>query len=192
MPHAMEIFIKDVAEIVQAGGTEEAITAQVAEKLGPILSDPELLPAHFTQPLETGYALYPVYVAPDQSFSIAAAVWGVGMYTGIHDHGTWGVIGIYSGAEHEERFLRAENAPLDQPAGIEKLGTRVIPSGEVFVCCTSDKDIHRVSADGDQPSVGIHVYGGDIGKIKRHSYDLDSGIASTLVTLWDIETPLYS
>jgi predicted metal-dependent enzyme (double-stranded beta helix superfamily) len=34
----------------------------------------------------------------------------------------------------------------------------------VTVCCTTD-DVHAVAAVGSEPTVGIHVYGGNIGTI---------------------------
>jgi predicted metal-dependent enzyme (double-stranded beta helix superfamily) len=188
----MQNFINDVREIVNEGGGEEVITAKVAEKLEPLMSDPNLLPENLKQPKETGYAVYPVYVAKDDSFSIASVVWGAGKGTGIHDHGTWGVIGIFQGAEREERFMRDQDIPLDQPANIKELGDRIAPTGDVFVCCTSDKDIHRVSCATEETTVGIHIYGGNIGTIIRHSFDKETGIANDFVTPWDIDTPLYA
>jgi predicted metal-dependent enzyme (double-stranded beta helix superfamily) len=185
MSAMMQRFIEEVDQIVQAGGSEETITAKVADRMKPILNTPDLIPTEFTIPLEKGNALYRVYVADNGSFSIAAAVWGVGQITGIHDHGSWGVIGIYQGAEGEERFLRQPDVPLDEEASLSALGQRTLEKGEVVVCCTSDKDLHRVSCASAEPSVGIHVYGADIGVIERHFYQPENGIAQAFITNWD-------
>jgi predicted metal-dependent enzyme (double-stranded beta helix superfamily) len=56
--------------------------------------------------------------------------------------------------------------------------------GQVIVCCTTDQDLHRVSAVGAQPCVGIHVYGGDIGTIRRRSYDVETGDVSWFTSSW--------
>jgi predicted metal-dependent enzyme (double-stranded beta helix superfamily) len=185
MSATMQRFIDEVGQIVQAGGSEATITAKVADRMKLILDEPDLIPVEFTQPLEKGNALYPVYVAEDGGFSIAAAVWGVGQITGIHDHGSWGVIGIYQGAEGEERFLRQPDVALDEAASLSTLGQRTLARGEVVVCCTSDKDLHRVRCASAEPSVGIHVYGANIGTISRHFYHPDTGIAEAFVTSWD-------
>jgi predicted metal-dependent enzyme (double-stranded beta helix superfamily) len=96
----------------------------------------------------------------------------------VHDHGTWGVIGIYSGVEHEVRYQPWPERP---PAC---LGERKIRAGQVIVCCTSDADVHEVSCGSDTPCVGIHVYGADIGKIERHAYDKETGAVRTFVSGW--------
>ena len=49
--------------------------------------------------------------------------------------------------------------------------------GQVTVCCTTDDDVHAVAAVGSEPTVGIHVYGGNIGTISRRSYDPATGEA---------------
>lgn len=185
MSSKIQRFIKDLAAIVSQGGTEKEVTAKVAEHLAPILTEPDLLPPEQMVMKDRGYAMYPVHVAEDGSFSIAAMVLDVGQVTPIHDHGTWGVIGIYKGAEHEERFLREEAVPLDQPARIQILPSNTVTAGHVHICCTSDKDIHRVRCGTAEPCVGIHVYGADIGTMKRHSYNLGTGMAKTFVSGWD-------
>jgi 3-mercaptopropionate dioxygenase len=52
------------------------------------------------------HVTYPLYVAPDDSWSMASVVWDVGQRTPVHSHETWGVVGIYSGIEHEVRYLK--------------------------------------------------------------------------------------
>jgi predicted metal-dependent enzyme (double-stranded beta helix superfamily) len=56
------------------------------------------------------------------------------------------------------------------------------PDGlETFI----DDDVHAVAAVGNEPTVGIHVYGGNIGTIRRRSYDPATGEARWFVSGWD-------
>ena len=64
---------------------------------------------------------------------------------------------------------------------------RDICAGQVIVCCASDHGIHRVSCGSGVPSVGIHVYGADIGTLPRHVYDPATAQMRTFVSSW---TPL--
>jgi 3-mercaptopropionate dioxygenase len=48
------------------------------------------------------HVTYPLYIADDRG-SMASVVWEVGQRTPVHSHETWGVVGIYSGVEHEVR-----------------------------------------------------------------------------------------
>jgi len=180
----MERFVDDVAAIVRRGGGEEVVTARVAERLETLLGSAGVLDPRCTTPHVDNYVLYPVWVAPDGGFSVAAAVWNVGQVTPIHDHGTWGVIGIYRGVEHEVRY-ELQRGPTGH--ALRQLSERDIRAGHVIVCCTSDHDIHRVSCGSPVPCVGIHVYGADIGTLPRHVYDPATGQMRTFVSAW---TPL--
>jgi predicted metal-dependent enzyme (double-stranded beta helix superfamily) len=175
-------FVAEVREIVDAGGGERRVTAAVAARLRALLADDRgFLRAGYTQPDPDAYVMYPLHVEDDGSFSIAAAVWGTGQVSPIHDHGTWGVIGIYDGVEHERRF---EPPATPGAGGPHLLGESDLKPGEVAVCCTSDQDVHEVSCASTVACVGIHVYGADIGSIERRSYDPHTGDVKMFVSDW--------
>ena len=69
---------------------------------------------------------------------------GCDRVTPVHDHGTWGVIGIYQGVEHEVCF---KPAVISGDVRFRQTEERDIAERHVIVCCTSDQDIHRVSPD---------------------------------------------
>ena len=181
LPLPMKRFVDEVRTIVREGGGEHVVTAKVAERLRSLLLEGVALDPRYTRPKSDSYVLYPVWVEPDGSFCVATAVWDVGQVTPIHDHGTWGVIGIYQGVEHEVRF-KPEAA--QGTVKLRHLETRDIPEQRVIVCCTSDQDIHRVGCGSARPCVGIHVYGADIGTIARHVYNADTGEVRTFVSRW--------
>ncbi len=178
MSEAMAQFIEEVREIVREGGTEEEMTSKVAEVMEGLLDLPDLFNPEHLRITKGSYVLHPLHIEEDGSFSIAAAVCDVGQVTPIHDHGTWGVTAIYQGIEREERF----RPPFDGPPKCDQEWEA--EEGEVFVCCTSDEDIHRVSCGSDVPCVGIHVYGADIGAIERRIYDVKTGKVKTFVSGW--------
>jgi len=167
-----------VKTIVAEGADEYRLTAAAADALRGALAGGLEVPPALRAPDPRRYVMYPLAVAPDGSYSIACAVWDVGQRTPIHDHGTWGVIGILSGTEREVRYRVPETgAPV-------RLGERLLGAGSVTVCCTSDQDVHEVSADGSVPCVGIHVYGADIGTLARHAFDPVTGQAREFVSRW--------
>lgn len=178
---AMNRFISDVRKMVREGGDEKAVTQKIATRLRSLLREPHVLDPRYTRPKPDTYVGYPVWVEPDGSFSIAAVVWNVGQVTPVHDHGTWGVIGIYQGVEHEIRYVPAV---VSGARRFTQVGERDIGARQVIVCCTSDKDIHRVSCGSSVPCVGIHVYGADIGTMERHIYDPHTGDVHPFVSGW--------
>ena len=171
-------FVADVRSIVESGGDERAVTEKVAAGLRELLSHPDFLPDAALAPDPDHYVMHPLHVDPSGRFSIASAVWNVGQETPIHDHGTWGVIGIYSGIEDERRY-----EPRDGSAP-RLLAERQWHPGDVDICCTTDADVHSVRCGSEVPCVGIHVYGGDIGTIVRRSYDPVTGEAKPFVSYW--------
>ena len=182
---AMRRFVEDAAAIVRAGGTEQEITAKVAERLGPILGDPDLLTPEQCLVRRQGFTLNKIHIAPDESFSIGAGIWDVGQTTPIHDHGTWGVIGIWRGVEREESFERLGPRVMSGRVQIVPRAGRLAGPGTVFVCCTTDQDVHRVSCASPEPVIGVHVYGGDLAQIPRLKYDEGTGEVKAFMTGWD-------
>jgi predicted metal-dependent enzyme (double-stranded beta helix superfamily) len=90
------------------------------------------------------------------------------------------VVGIYSGAEREFRYLKEDGG-----GPLTSAGAHVWERGQVTVCCTTDDDVHAVAAVGDEPTVGIHVYGGNIGTISRRSYDPATGAVRWFTSGWN-------
>ncbi|PUA82623.1 hypothetical protein [Nocardioides currus] len=176
----LDRFVEAVAaEVAAVGDDEQAVTQAVAGHLETWLAEGVEIPAPLRAPRDDHYVMYPLYVAPDGAFSIASAVWNVGQKTPVHDHGTWGVIGIVSGRELEQRYVPGES-------GLTFLGEDHLEPGDVEVCCTSDADVHAVAAASDVPCVGIHVYGADIGTLPRRSFDVETGAVKTFVSTWGV------
>ncbi|MBX9971069.1 hypothetical protein H7K06_26480 [Priestia aryabhattai] len=175
----LDSFIHDVEQIVQEGGGEETLISKISERMKKLLKLGNVLPTQYMQP-QPKSALYPLYIAPDESFSIAITVFNVGQPSPTHDHGTWGVIGVVQGVEHEIKYARpsSENEPLTV------LKDRYIQEGEVGICCSSEQDLHQVECASSVPCVGIHVYGRNIGKIERHIYNSQTGAKKVGVTPW--------
>jgi len=173
-------FARTVQSLVARGLDERALTAAVQAELTAVLAAGLRLPEDKTRPDPERYVMYPLHVAEDGSFSIASAVWDVGQGTPVHGHETWGVVGIHSGVEVETRYQK----PSLPDVPLVDLGTDEWSAGEVTICCTTDDDVHQVRCGGDQPVVGIHVYGADIGTLPRRSYDPGTSAVHWFVSSW--------
>ena len=143
-----------------------AVECRLAEY---IASNPEL-PEPYTRPHPDHYVMYPLFIDPAGHFCVASAVWNVGQSTPIHSHETWGVLGILAGEESETRYHRPVGTTIEP---LVPMGEHVLTPGMVEVCCTTDEDVHSVSAHSDIPCVGIHIYGADICAIDRTSFATD-------------------
>ena len=179
---ALEAFVEEVDAIVHSTDDEHELTARIAPLLSDLLASGYRLLPEFTRPSPARNLTYPLHLAPDGSWSLASVVWAPGQQTPVHSHELWGVAGIYSGAEHEVRFFK----PAPGACGpLAYAGEATWRPGQVTVCCTTDDDVHAVTAADGEPTIGIHVYGGDIGATRRRSYDAATGESSWFASGWD-------
>lgn len=157
---------------------EQQKLAIAGDALKTLVATDDWLPEEFAQPHPQYYQQYLLYRDPQQRFSIVSFVWGPGQTTPIHDHKVWALIGMLRGAERGERF------ELESPGQAMKcISTDMLFQGEIESLSPSSGDIHRVSnAYANRVSISIHVYGGDIGQIKRHVYDASNGQAREFIS----------
>ena len=174
-----EVFVTEIRDlVVRTPGDEKATLARGKELLAELVRHDDWLPPVFSRPDPLRYRQYPLHVDALGRFSIVSFVWGPGQQTPIHDHTVWGLIGVLRGAERSERF---ELQSLGQP--MRRTGESVLSAGDVGCVSPTLGDIHRVqNAFNERPSISIHVYGSDIGKTVRHSFDEATGHAKRFMS----------
>ena len=184
-------FVVAMTRLVERHGADEPRMLDEGERLlkGLIAND-DWLPEEFTVPSPESYRQYLLHCDPLERFSVVSFVWGPGQKTPVHDHTVWGLVGVMRGAELCEEFN-------DSVAGrpFKASGTHRIEPGEVDRLSPAIGDIHVVSnAYADRPSVSIHVYGANIGAVRRHVFDAASGTPREFISgyhnavvpnLWD-------
>lgn len=72
-----------------------------------------------------------------------------------HEHGTWSVVGIYSGREENVLYKRVRGRNQVELAGAINLGERQ-------VAILGPEAIHSVRNPGREPTVTLYVYGADL------------------------------
>ncbi|MCF5376180.1 cysteine dioxygenase, partial [Pseudomonas syringae] len=137
--------------------------------LAQLVSHDDWLAEEFTVPDANRYQQFLLHADPQQRFSVVSFVWGPGQRTPIHDHRVWGLIGMLRGAEDAQGYRRNAQGRLETSGPAIRL-----QPGQVEALSPHSNDVHQVSnAFSDQVSISIHVYGADIGTVKRAVYDLD-------------------
>ena len=150
--------------------------AAVAERVRPFLKElvryDDWLPDAFAKAHPEHYQQYLLYCDPLERFSVVSFVWNAGQSTPVHDHTVWGLVGVLRGIETSQSY-RIEQGRL-MPGETERL-----QGGDVGAVGPEIGDIHKVTnarTDGGA-SISIHVYGANIGAVRRHVFD-DRGIAT--------------
>lgn len=133
------------------------------------------------------YSQYLLHLSKDEAWSVVSFVWPRGSTTPIHDHCTWGVIGVYEGEETETKYTAIGSSQSGR-LRVEARETATMHAGGVSSVNPPD-DIHRVSNNGRDVAVSIHVYGTNIGKQRRHIIDADTGTLKDFISGYDNAYP---
>lgn len=164
-------FIVAMHDLVgAAAGNEARILAEGKPLLEGLVRHDDWLPDAFAEPHPEHYQQYLLHCDALERFCVVSFVWGPGQLTPVHDHTTWGLVGVLRGAELSQAYTIVDGRPA---AG----ETERLEAGEVVAVSPTIGDIHKVSnALADRASISIHVYGGNIGRIERDVFPLEGGV----------------
>ena len=182
-------FVVAISNLVETAPGEPGILREGSRLLKELIGADDWLPARYAEPSLTGYQQYLLHADSRERFSVVSFVWGPGQKSPIHDHTVWGIVGVLRGAEFEQSYSRMSDGRF-----VERGAPVRLEKGEVTAVSPAIGDFHRVSnAFDDRPSTSIHVYGANIGAVRRSMYEPDgtsktfiSGYSNTeLPNLWD-------
>lgn len=181
-------FVQAMTRLADRDPPEEIWLTEGRRLLEDLIRQDDWLPEELARPGPT-YRQYLLHCDPLERFSMVSFVWGIGQRTPVHNHKVWGLVGMLRGAETSTTMHPVPGGPM-RTGQVDHLHP-----GEVVGVGSGEEDIHWVeNAQADAPSISIHVYGGNIGAIARHSFDPDtsarkpfvSGYTNAVVpNLWD-------
>jgi predicted metal-dependent enzyme (double-stranded beta helix superfamily) len=165
-------FVLRTAELVHLHAEEAELLPALRPALAALVARDDWLPDELARPHPEHYRQYLLHADAAGRFSVVSFVWGPGQTTPIHDHTVWGLVGVLRGEELSQPYaLDARGVP--HPAGPAERLRR----GDVAAVSPALGDVHRVSnAFADQVSISIHVYGANIGTVRRHVFAPDGQV----------------
>lgn len=166
----LRAFAAHAAQSVAWHGQDEAaVLAGISPALADLVARDDFLPEAYARPHPRFYQQYLLYGDPAQNLSIVSFVWGPGQKTPVHNHRIWGLVGILRGGELSTDYAERDGRLV---AG----DTELLTPGQVAAVSPRIGDIHQIAnAYDDQVSISIHVYGGNIGRIRREVFLPESG-----------------
>ena len=166
-------FIQDMTRLVERHGGDEPRMLDEGERLlKALIAHDDWLPPEFAVPSPEGYRQYLLHCDPLERFSVVSFVWMPGQKTPIHDHTVWGLVGVMRGEELCEEYS----------AQAKPVGRHPVRPGDVDRVSPRIGDVHVVSNAGTRTAVSIHVYGANIGAVRRHTFDPASGAAREFIS----------
>lgn len=183
----MAISFDEFLKRVRGSCVEHSSSSEIVRALAPVMQDllagkrDFLRPEHFIG-ADDGYSRNAVYICPENTMSLFSMVWRPGQWTPVHDHGTWGVVGVVKGALHEHAYHRGDNRECED-RGIDLVsgGYVIVGEGSVSTFVPSPDHIHRAGVpEGRTETVTLHLYGRNMNNF--NIYDVEAGTRSPFET----------
>ena len=99
-------LVQHLSGLVERERAEPELLKQGAALLATLVAQDDWLPEQFTVPHPEFYRQYLLYADPLERFSVVSFVWGAGQKTPVHDHMTWGLIGMLRGQEIDTHYFK--------------------------------------------------------------------------------------
>lgn len=164
-------FVAEADALIDRGLAEPALLDALTPALARLVARDDWLPEALAEPDPARYRQYLLHADARERWSLVSFVWGPGQSTPVHDHGVWGLIGLLRGAEAAEPYALDASGSA-RPAGPPQPLVR----GRIERVSPAMGDLHRVwNLLPDETSISIHVYGANIGAVRRWVYPAEGG-----------------
>ena len=177
-------FVTAFTRLIDADRAEADVLKDGAALLRDLVAVDDWLPPAFAAADPARYQQHLLHCDPLERFSVVSFVWGPGQRTPIHNHTVWGLIGMLRGAETSQPFERLDGdlSPAGPPHRLQP--------GKVEAVSPRIGDIHQVAnAFADKVSISIHVYGGNIGAVRRSTFGEDGQAKAFVSGYSNLATP---
>ncbi|MFT5174558.1 MAG: putative metal-dependent enzyme (double-stranded beta helix superfamily) [Gammaproteobacteria bacterium] len=121
------------------------------------------------------YARNAIYVAPDEQLSLFVLVWLPGQWTPVHDHGSWGVVGVLQGALEERSYMSADGHIVkDDGIALKRGGVLLLKEKSITSFVPNPDHIHMTGVPATRKmAASLHLYGRNMDSF--HIYDVAQG-----------------
>lgn len=173
----LDPFISVVNEVTSSVQDPATFIERCAPALSSLITSEPQKVADFVQTLDwpnVGDEMYRrvrIREASDGSWSLYAITWLEGQATPIHDHGTWGVVGVLYGALAEHMMSRVDGGDGDEGVELIPAGVCILQPGSVNTFMAEPDHIHRSGPLAGR-TASLHLYGRLM--TSYNMYDLDT------------------
>jgi predicted metal-dependent enzyme (double-stranded beta helix superfamily) len=122
-----------------------------------------------------------LYLNTKPMFSIRMFIYEPGIYTPIHDHNSWGVIGAALGKIGVIKYVREDDGSKPGYARLRKTEDLFLEGSQTDLALPLNQGIHQTGNADSQTSIMISVYGRPIRQMYIHQFDFEN---RTIVRLY--------
>jgi predicted metal-dependent enzyme (double-stranded beta helix superfamily) len=172
----LDRFIADCRAIADAHPDPADTVLAIAPLMKQLLAgDKTFLRAEHFRCDPDHYTRNAIYISDDESLSLYALVWLPGQWTPVHDHGSWGVVGVVQGLLEERSFMSCDGEiRCDSGIHLKRGGVILLDHGSVTTFVPNPDHIHMTGvAPHRERVVSLHLYGRNMNSF--HVYDVAAG-----------------
>ena len=173
---AIDRFITECRAICESHADPADTVLAIAPLMKQLLGgDKSFLRAEHFRCNADHYTRNAIYIADDESLSLYALVWLPGQWTPVHDHGSWGVVGVVQGILEERSFISCDGEiHCDSGIRLKRGGVILLDHGSVTTFVPNPDHIHMTGvAPNRERVVSLHLYGRNMNSF--HVYDVPAG-----------------
>jgi predicted metal-dependent enzyme (double-stranded beta helix superfamily) len=177
-------FLSDLERVLKKEPNDRVRLAIVRGMVRQLLTSSYWLQNAISPPdPQTGWSLTKLYDEPFFPWTLQNSAWAPGLPSPIHNHGTWGVVAVISGQEHNT-FWRRTSPGSNQ---VEQVGECTLNAGDVISFLP--QTIHSIKVLGDKPAITMKVYGQMTQEVQYFQPD-PTGVAADDLTLQNLAAPI--
>jgi 3-mercaptopropionate dioxygenase len=167
--------VADARRVMEVDGEldREATVARLEPLLQRALHGPGWTDEEFVGERD-GRPGYTYYESPDARLQVYGVLFRQGRPTPVHDHVTWGLIGVYSGEQRTTRYWRRDAGDTPGRCDVELRADEVLSHGATYALLPPH-DIHRIEVVSSGEGLSVHVLGADLKRQRRRIFDVGTG-----------------
>ena len=175
--YGVKDFVEDARRIMEVPGGV-ADRAEAVSCLEPLLKraleGPGWTDEQYATTVDGGRSGYVYYRNDESSLLVYGVLFRHGYPTPVHDHVTWGIIGVHSGEQRTTRYLRRDDGSTPGRCSVELSADEVLTRGATYALIPPH-DIHRIEIVSPGEGLSIHVLGADLKRQRRRIFDVAAG-----------------
>lgn len=167
--YSIKDFSNDLENIVSVSSSYEDIIKETAYKMAFLLDNDNLFDNDYINKIRNHEIDNTLYRSTNNDFIIQLFTWEANSTTPIHDHFTWGLMGVYYNKLKviEYNLKKIDNNAYD----LNESDTYIATEGDICYILPPNEEIHKISNPTDKLSVSIHIYGKNIDEY--NIYDIE-------------------
>ena len=183
----IDAFVGRVKAILEEEGPTASGIARIAATMGPLLQATIDAPsveeprsniheASATAELARG----PLY-QDETGLTLVRGRFGPEALTPIHSHGSWGVVGVYSGRDRYQIWRRLDDGDGPGEARLKLVEERILDPGDVVILPPPPQDIHAQQGLDGKPVFEYVLFGHDAMRLPRLYFDVEAATAEEVI-----------